>query len=226
MAERMVLVLDAGERGAIAHDLRRYGAYRQRVADDLVDAHVLPEPGEPDSSGITPQVVAMVDSHVAVAEHCEALAAAFDGDDPVSLTRPDLRLVEETVSEAYLDDLPPEVARTAMFCRVASRRLHDADPPAEVVAVNMELHPAATERYVLGMMHRLGEANAALSAQLAELRRSQDVLTGRLQAQQREIAQLRGQGGKRRRLPNPFTSAFEPTSPTPRRPETEQGRSL
>ncbi|WP_153502770.1 MULTISPECIES: hypothetical protein [Actinomycetes] len=130
------------------------------------------------------------------------------------------------MDEAYPDDLPPEVARTAMFCRVVYRRLDDADSPGDVVAVSMEPQPAATERYVLGMMHRLSEANAALSTQLAELRQNLESLNVRLQAQQREIVQLRGQGGKRRRLPNPFTSAFEPTSPARRRPETERGRSL
>ncbi|EWT07159.1 hypothetical protein N864_10915 [Intrasporangium chromatireducens Q5-1] len=86
VAERMVLVLDEGERAAIARDLLRYGAYRQRVADDLVDAHVLPEPGEPDPPGITPQVVAMTESHVAAAKDCEDLAAAFESDDLVPLT--------------------------------------------------------------------------------------------------------------------------------------------
>lgn len=222
----MVLVLDEGERAAIAHDLRRYGVSRQRVADDLVDAHVLPEPGEPDPSGITPQVAAMTESHVAVAEDCEALAAAFESDAPVPLTLRDIRLVEETLSDAYVDALPPDVARTAMFCRVAYRRLDDTDPPGGVVAVNMEPQPAATERYVLGMMHRLREANAVLGTQLAELRQNLETLNKRLQAQQREIAQLRGQGGRRRRLPNPFTSTFEPTSPAQRRPETERGRSL
>lgn len=226
MADRMVLVLDDEERGAIARDLRRYGVYRERVGADLWDAHVLPEPGEPDPPGISAQVEAMADSHFAVAGECESLAAAFESDAPVSLTLPSIRLIEETVSDAYADGLPPEVARTAMFCRVARCRLADSAGPDEAVAVNAEPQPLATERFALALAQRLEEVNAALSTQLAELRTRQDALNERLKTQQEEIAQLRDRGGKRRQRPNLFTSAFEPAGQTRRRPETGRGRSL
>lgn len=186
---------------------------------------MLPEPGDPDPPGVTSQVEAMADSHFAVARECESLAAAFESDDPVPLTLPSIRLIEETLSDAYTDELPPEVARTAMFCRIAHRRLDDAAGLDEAVAVNAEPQPLATERFALALVRRLDEANAALSRQLAELRKSQDALNERVKVQQQEIAQLRDQGGKRRRRPNPFTSAFEPTRETRRR-EIERGRSL
>ena len=106
---------------------------------------MLPEPGDPDPPGVTSQVEAMADSHFAVAGECESLAAAFESDDPVPLTLPSIRLIEETLSDAYTDELPPEVARTAMFCRIAHRRLDDAAGLDEAVAVNSE-RGAATPR--------------------------------------------------------------------------------
>lgn len=86
-----------------------------------------------------------------------------------------------------------------MFCRIAHRRLAEVDgaaAPDDVVAVNMETQPLATERFLLGLTQRLEEVNTKLSQQLSQLRESQEALNERVKVQQREIAQLREQGGK------------------------------
>ena len=109
-----------------------------------------------------------------------------------------------------------------MFSRMASRRMSEAAGNgsfalAEFVVVNAELQPSDAERYEAAIMHYLTEANAKISEQLAELRTSMDGLNEQLQAQRREIDQLRNPSATRRQLPNPFRSTFEPTVQAPRR---------
>lgn len=228
MAEQMMLVLAEDERSAVAQELRRYGNYREDIGADLWDSHVLPEPGEPDPAGITPQVEKMIDGHITVGEDCASLAAAFESTAPVLLTLPSIQLIEDALSEAYPDGLFPEVARTAMFCRIAHRRLTQAsaaDALDEAVAVNAEMQPVATAPAEAALAQRLEEVNATLSQQLVQLHGSQESLNERVTAQQRQIEQLRNQGGKRRRLPNPFSSTFD--SGQSRRPSgTGLGRTL
>ncbi|SLE37242.1 Uncharacterised protein [Mycobacteroides abscessus subsp. bolletii] len=222
MADVMTLALTPVERSAVARDLRRYRDYRESLAADLWNSAVLPEPGEPDPPGITPSIEQMTESHYEVAEHCHTLAAAFESDDPVVPLGGAIGLIETVMDEAHGDELPPEVARTAMFCRVASRRgdeayENDLDSRDEIVMVAAEPQPSATEKFALALAQHVEEANAKLSEQLAELRTSLDGLNEQLQAQRREIDQLRNPGATRRQLPNPFRSTFEPTMQAPRR---------
>ncbi|MEY9257757.1 hypothetical protein ABH903_000767 [Brevibacterium epidermidis] len=88
MTDGITLTLTPAERGAVAHELRRYGNYRRGIGDDLWDSAITPEAGEPDPPDITPKVEQMVDIHLGFAERCESLAAAFESDEPmVSLDR-------------------------------------------------------------------------------------------------------------------------------------------
>lgn len=47
MPEETLLTLTGTERVAVAHELRRYGEYREREGTELLDAHVYGDPGEP-----------------------------------------------------------------------------------------------------------------------------------------------------------------------------------
>lgn len=210
MADGMTLALTPAERGAVAHELRRYGNYRREIGDELWDSAVDPEPGEPDPPGITPTVEQMVDSHLAFAEQCASLAAAVESDEPVvSLDRSAIAVIGMALEEGFNEEFPPELARTAMLCRLVNRRgsktsEQNLSTTGEAVIVLAEPQPFATERFAVALAQRMDEVNTALSAQLAELRQNQETLTKRVLAQQREIKQLREQNGNRRRSPSPF----------------------
>lgn len=210
MADGMTLALTPAERGAVAHELRRYGNYRRGIGDDLWDSAIAPEPGEPDPPGITPKVEKMVDSHLAFAGRCDWLAAAFESDEPVvSLDRSAIDAIGMALEEGFIDEFPPEIARTAMLCRLVNRRGNNPseqnlDATGEVMIIPAEPQPLATERFAVALAQRMDEVNTALSTQLAELRQNQEALSKRVLAQQREIKQLREPNGNRRRPPSPF----------------------
>lgn len=127
MTDGITLTLTPAERGAVAHELRRYGNYRRGIGDDLWDSAITPEAGEPDPPDITPKVEQMVDIHLGFAERCESLAAAFESDEPmVSLDRSAIDVIGMDVEEGFIDEFPPEIARTAMLCRLVSRRESNA----------------------------------------------------------------------------------------------------
>ena len=92
--------------------------------------------------------------------------------------------------------------------------------------VAAEPQPSATEKFALALAQHVEEANAKLSAQLTELRTSLDGLNKQLQAQRREIDQLRNPSATRRQLPNPFRSTFEPSSQTRRHGPSDNGPAL
>lgn len=230
MSEKMTLVLAEDERAAIADELRRYGNYWERVGTELWDSQVLPEPGEPDPPGITRQVEEMTGSHFAIAEECQSLAAAFEGDEPIPFTRLEINLVEGALDEAYIGELPPEVARTAMFCRIASRRLTDSDPgnPSEIFAVGTRPQPPATEGVATSnLLHVFTEVDAnnlRLRKQIADQIKRVTALGIRMKAQVDETERLHGQGwNQSRRLTKQFKT-FGVTDSSPR--PTQRGIGL
>lgn len=222
MAERVELAITEAERGKIADDLRRYGAYRERTGVDLWNAFTEQKPHELEPPNLTQEIKGRSASHHAVAKNCMALASVIESENPVLLTQETVQLIQEAFGDIYGGEFPPWAARTAMVSRMASRRMSEAAADgsrtaAEFVAVNAELPPSDAERYEAAIMHYLTEANTKISEQLTELRTSQEALHKQLQAQRREIDQLRNPGGIRRQLPNPFRSTFEPTVQAPRR---------
>jgi len=222
MAERVELAISEAERGKIADDLRRYGAYRERTGIDLWNTFTEQKPHELEPPNLTQEIKDRTASHHAVAKNCVALASAIESENPVLLTPETIQLIQEAFGDIYGGELPPRAARTAMFSRMASRRMSEAAAdgslaPAEFVAVNAELQPSDPERYEAAIMHYLTEANAKISEQLTELRTRQEALHTQLRAQQREIDQLRTPGTTRRQLPNPFRSTSEPTVQASRR---------
>lgn len=231
MADGMTLALTPAERSAVVHELRRYGNYRREIGDDLWDSAITPEHGEPDPPGITPKVEQMVDFHLAFAERCDSLAAAFESDEPaVSLDRSAIDVIGMALDEGYADEFPPELARTVMFCRLVSGRSNPSEQNLgttdEAVVVRADPQPLATEKFAVALAQRMDEVNAALSAQLAELRQNQEVLTKRILAQQREFKQLREQNGNRRRSsPSPFVG-LNAGGPSRRRHRSDPGRAL
>lgn len=230
MAEQVELALTEAERAKVADDLRRYGAYRERTGADLWDTFVEREPSELEPPNLTQEIKDSTASHHAVAEECMALASAIESNDPVPFTRETVHLIREAFDDTYGGEFPPLVARTAMFSRMASRRMSEAADgsraPTEFVAVNAELQPSDAERYEAAIMQYLTEANAKISEQLAGLRTNQEALHKQLQAQQREIDQLRNPSRTRRRLPNPFRATYEPASSSPRRGPADEGPAL
>ncbi|WP_454118503.1 hypothetical protein [Microbacterium lacticum] len=170
MADGMTLALTPAERSAVAHELRRYGNYRREIGDDLWDSAVIPEPGEPDPPGITPKVEQMVDFHLAFAERCELLAAAFESDEPVvSLDRSVIDAMGMALEEGFIEEFPPELARTAVLCRLVNRRGNNPSEQnlgatGEVMIVPAEPHPLATERFAVALAQRMDEVNTARSA--------------------------------------------------------------
>ncbi|WBL18943.1 MULTISPECIES: hypothetical protein [Micrococcaceae] len=231
MADGITLALTPAERSAVAHELRRYGNYRREIGDDLWDSAITPEPGEPDPPGITPKVEQMVESHLAFAERCESLAAAFESDEPVvSLDRSAIDVIRMALEEGFIDEFPPEIARTAMLCRLESRSGSNTSEQnlgttGEAVIIPAEPQPLATERFAVALAQRMDEVNTALSAQLAELRQNLEMLSKRVLAQQREIKQLREQNGNRRRSPSPF-GALDASGPSRRGHRPGPGRAL
>ncbi|WP_293787911.1 hypothetical protein [uncultured Aeromicrobium sp.] len=243
MVDGITLALTPAERGAVAHELRRYGNYRRGIADDLWDSAITPEPGEPDPPGITPEpgepdppgitpkVEQMVESHLAFAERCESLAAAFESDEPlVSLDRSAIAVIGMALEEGFVEEFPPEIARTALLCRLVNRRGNNPSEQnpgttGEVMIVPAEPQPLATEKFTVALAQRMDEVNTALSAQLAELRQNQETLSKRVLAQQREIKQLREQNGNRRRSPSPF-GALDASGPSRRGHRPDPGRAL
>lgn len=173
----------------------------------------------------------MVDFHLAFAERCEMLAAAFESDEPVvSLDRSAIAVIGMALEESFIDEFPPESARTAVLCRLVSRRGSKAseqnlDTTGDAVIVPAEPQPFATERFAVALAQRMDEVNTALSAQLEELRKNQQALSKRVLAQQREIKQLREQNGNRRRSPSPF-GTLDASGPSRRGHRPDPGRTL
>lgn len=232
MSERDVLRLSKPERDAIARELSRYARYRESVADDLHDAMVVPEPGEPDPPGITPTVERMLDSHFGVAQDCEDLAASFQSDEPTRLTPDALSLIEEVLDSAYVEALPPELERVATFARLARRQIvgiGDRNPAMAdwFVAVNAETPPAATPGVAPEVAARDAEAMSgepvSLGEQVAQLAARVDDLTAQIAVQRAQIDRLREQASPRRRGRIPFTTAFGTTGQSPRRSGPDLG---
>lgn len=140
-----VLSISQAERGAMARELRRYREYRLNLANDLLDAHVIREPDEPEPPGITTQIGDMANSHFLVAGACDALAERFEGDGAVELTRDVLYLIDTVLDNAYAGDLPGELTRVAEFgasVRLQLRRPAGADRArGRFLVVNAETPP-------------------------------------------------------------------------------------
>lgn len=203
MPEQMLLTLSREERAAVAHELYRYGTYREREGVDVLDSQVLSEPGEPDPPGVTPAIQRMADSHFDVAGECDDLAAAFESDAPVGLT-------SEAIDNAFAGEVPPEVARIAMFARLTQRRLAE---PGVLLAFQDDVRAGATPvvAQVLAVddLQQLRDEHAQLWAQVAQLSGQVGALTVQVASQREEITALREHGAKRRLLPNLFSATVD-----------------
>lgn len=233
MPVETLLTLTGTERAAVAHELRRYGEYREREGSDLLDANVIGEPGEPTPSGLTPEIESMVGGHYAVSNECDELAAAFEGDEPITLSPETIDLLGEAMDNAYADEFPPEVARTAMFARIAQRRLSgfgglDPEAAGDFLVVHAETQPAATPEVAqvvtVSDLQRLRSEHAQLRAQVAQLSERVDDLTTQVESQREQVSASPGRGARRRLLPNLFAASADATdrSPAP----LDRGRGL
>lgn len=220
MPERVVLTLTRLERDAIADELRKYACFREDVGSALMIARVSAEPDYPDPPGITRDAERMIASHHYVAQGCEELAVSFESDEPTLLTLGAIGLIEDALDNAYIEELPPELGRTAMLCRLARRQMAGfggRDPKAvgEFVAVNAETQPAARSGVAPDVVAPDAvEASPAekdpLAAQVAQLVARVDSLTAQLGAHHTQIDRLRKQAAQRlRRGRNPITTTYE-----------------
>ncbi|GEB96312.1 MULTISPECIES: hypothetical protein [Micrococcales] len=224
MPEETLLTLTGTERVAVAHELRRYGEYREHEGTELLDAHVYGEPGEPIHSGLTPEIERMAGAHYEVMNECEDLAAAFEGDEPITLSSEAIDLLGEAMDNAFADEFPPEVARTAMFARIAQRRLSgfgvlDPDEAGDFLVVHAETQSAATPEIAQVVsasgLQRLLSEHAQLRAQVVQLSERVDDLTAQVEAQRDQVGASPGQGVRRRLLPNLFAASADATDQPP-----------
>lgn len=224
MPVETLLPLTGTERAAVAHELRRYGEYREREGSDLLDANVIGEPGEPTPSGVTPEIESMAGAHYAVSNECDALAAAFEGDAPITLSPETIDLLGEAMDNAYADEFPPEVARSAMFARIAQRRLSgfgglDPEAAGDFLLVHAETQPAATPEVAQVVsasdLQRLLSEHAQLRAQVAQLNERVDDLTTQVESQREQVAASPGRGARRRLLPNLFAASADASDRSP-----------
>lgn len=225
MPVETLLTLTGTERVAVAHELRRYGEYREREGTDLLDAHVYGEPGEPTPSGLTPEIERMAGAHYEVMNECEDLAAAFEGDEPITLSSEAIDLLCEAMDNAFADEFPlDEVTRTAMFARIAQRRLSgfgglDPDDAGDFLVVHAETQSAATPEVAQVVsasdLQRLLSEHTQLRAQVVQLSERVDDLTAQVEAQREQVGASPGQGVRRRLLPNLFAASANATNWSP-----------
>ena len=217
-----VLSLDRAERSAIAHEFRRYQDYRVRIGDDLHASHVLPEPGEADPPGLTPQVEEMIDGHYGIAEQCRTLAEQFEGDVPVQLTRETLFLVSEVVGNAFAGNVPSELARVDEFTATVLGEL--ANPTADALAAGRREEDwffVVSEETQLAGLRRVASftegssiAGGRLQDRVAYLSERVDALAAQLKDQQHRVDALRKATDRRSALArqvDPFALS-DPTS--------------
>lgn len=175
----------------------------------------------------------MAGAHYEVMNECEDLAVAFEGDEPITLSSDAIVLLGEAMDNAFADEFPPEVARTAMFARIAQRRLSgfgglDPDEAGDFLVVHAETQSAATPEVAQVVsasdLQRLLSEHAQLRAQVVQLSERVDDLTAQVEAQRDQVGASPGQGVRRRVLPNLFAASANATNWSPA--SIDRGRGL
>lgn len=114
----------------------------------------------------------------------------------------------EAMDNAFADEFPPGVARTAMFARIAQRRLSglgglDPDEAGDVLVVHAETQSAATPEVAQVVsasdLQRLLSEHAQLRAQVVQLSERVDDLTAQVEAQRDQVRASRSPASLDRR---------------------------
>lgn len=94
------------ERGKIADDLRRYGAYHERTGVDLWNVFTKQKPHELEPPNLTQEIKGRTASHHAVAESCMAMASVIESENPLLLTPETVQLIQEAFGDIYGGEFP------------------------------------------------------------------------------------------------------------------------
>lgn len=130
-------------------------------------------------------------------------------------------LLGEAMDNALADEFPPEVASTAMFARIAQRRLSgfgglDPDEAGDFLVVHAETQSAATPEVARVVSasnpQRLLSEHAQFRAQVVQLSERVDDLAAQVEAQRDQVGTSPGQGVRRRLHPNLFAASADGTN--------------
>lgn len=190
------LTLNNTERVAITRELRRYGNYRRGEGEGLLDAHLLPESGDDESSpGLTDWAKDAAASHVALADRCEELADELDSREVVPVSASHFELIDMSLRAAYPDEMPAELSHVSEFADLVVADTRDGDPRSaeseRMLFLVREGNPLPPSPLIPAPARAPSTEDESVEGRIAQLTEQVGNLEARLETQQHQIDALR-----------------------------------